>query len=45
MNLGVLKIVSTVLTITGGVVSVVAGIVDQKTMVAEVAKQVAAMKN
>jgi hypothetical protein len=41
MNLKVLKLVSTGLTIVGGVVGVVAGIVDQKTMSAEVAKQVA----
>lgn len=41
MNLNVLKIVSTGLTIIGGAVSIVAGLVDQKTMSAEVAKQVA----
>lgn len=41
MNLGVLKVVSTALTLVGGAVSIVAGIVDQKTMAAEVAKQVA----
>lgn len=41
MNLGVLKIISTGLTVLGGVVSIVAGVVDQKTMSAEVAKQVA----
>lgn len=41
MNLNVLKIVSTGLTLVGGAVSIVAGIVDQKTMTAEVAKQVA----
>ena len=41
MNLNVLKIVSTGLTIVGGAVTVIAGIVDQKTMSAEVAKQVA----
>jgi len=41
MNLNVLKIVSTGLTVVGGIVSVVANMVDQKTMSAEVAKQVA----
>lgn len=41
MNLNVLKIVSTGLTLVGAAVSVAAGIVDQKTMSAEVAKQVA----
>lgn len=41
MNLNVLKIVSTGLTVVGGIVSVVANVVDQKTMSAEVAKQVA----
>ena len=41
MNLGLLKIISTGLTLVGGAVSIVAGIVDQKTMTAEVAKQVA----
>ena len=41
MNLGVLKLVSTGLTIVGAVVSVAVGVVDQKTMSAEVAKQVA----
>lgn len=41
MNLKVLKLVSTGLTIVGGAVGVIAGIVDQKTMSAEVAKQVA----
>ena len=41
MNLNVLKIVSTGLTVVGGIVSVVASVVDQKTMSAEVAKQVA----
>ena len=41
MNLNVLKIVSTGLTVVGGIISVVASVVDQKTMSAEVAKQVA----
>lgn len=41
MNLNVLKIVSTGLTIVGGVVSIIAGVADQKLMSAEVAKQVA----
>lgn len=41
MNLNVLKLVSTGLTLVGAAVSVVAGLVDQKTMSAEVAKQVA----
>ena len=41
MNLNVLKIVSTGLTIVGGAVSIIAGIADQKLMSAEVAKQVA----
>ena len=41
MNLKLLKLISTGLTIAGGAVSIVAGIVDQKTLSAEVAKQVA----
>ena len=41
MNLNVLKAIGTGLTIVAGAVTVVAGIVDQKTMSAEVAKQVA----
>lgn len=41
MNLKALKLVSTGLTIVGGVVGVITGLVDQKTMSAEVAKQVA----
>lgn len=41
MNLNALKIISTGLTLVSGVVSIVAGMVDQKTMSAEVAKQVA----
>ena len=41
MNLKALKLVGTGLTIVGGVVGVIAGIVDQKTMSAEVAKQIA----
>lgn len=41
MKLNVLKAISTGLTIVGGVVGIIAGIADQKLMVAEVAKQVA----
>jgi hypothetical protein len=41
MNLKVLKLISMGLTVLGGAVGVVAGVVDQKTMSAEVAKQVA----
>lgn len=41
MKPGVLKIISTGLTIAGGAIGIVAGIVDQKVMVAEVTKQVA----
>lgn len=41
MNLKVLKLISTGLTIAGGVVTIVTGVVDQKTMSAEIAKQVA----
>lgn len=41
MNLKVLKLISTGLTLVGGAVSIIAGVVDQKTMSAEVAKQVA----
>lgn len=41
MNLGVLKVVSMGLTVVSGIVSIAAGMVDQKTMTAEVAKQVA----
>lgn len=41
MNLNTLKLISTGLTLVGAAVSVVAGVVDQKTMSAEVAKQVA----
>lgn len=41
MNLKVLKYVATGLTLLGGAVGVVAGVVDQRLMVAEVAKQVA----
>lgn len=41
MNLNVLKIVSTVLTVAGGAIGIAAGVVDQKVMTAEVAKQVA----
>lgn len=41
MNLKVLKAVSTLLTVSGAAVGMIAGIVDQKVMTAEVAKQVA----
>ena len=41
MNLGALKAISMGLTVISGAVSIVAGMVDQKTMSAEVAKQVA----
>lgn len=41
MDLKVLKLVGTGLTILGGAVGIIAGLVDQKTMSAEVAKQVA----
>ena len=37
----VLKVVSTVLTVAGGAIGIIAGLVDQKVMTAEVAKQVA----
>lgn len=41
MNLKVLKLTGLGLTVVGGVIGVLTGIVDQKTMSAEVAKQIA----
>lgn len=41
MNLGALKAIGAGLTVLGAVLNVAVGIVDQKTMVAEVTKQVA----
>lgn len=41
MNLGVLKIGGMVLTVIGGIASVAGGMLDQKIMSAEIAKQVA----
>lgn len=41
MKLNVLKLIGTGLTIVAGAVSIIGGIVDQKTMSAEVAEQIA----
>lgn len=41
MNLNTLKGISTGLTLVAGLVGIVAGIVDKKLMVAEIAKQMA----
>lgn len=41
MNPGVLKLISTGLTLAGAAIGVVAGAVDKKLMSAEIAKQIA----